>query len=129
MLTDEWPHSPDGDTGRAGCLLATGTAELALADQVIPARSLATFQTLFDSSRQLIEQAQRAGHVDPDADPKILGQLVVTTHRGLEALTKAGIDTTTLNRIADAAIDDITLSRSHAQPGTCPPSTASSSRT
>jgi TetR/AcrR family transcriptional repressor of nem operon len=44
----------------------------------------------------------------------VLGQLVVTTHRGLEALTKAGVDATTLNRIADAAIDGITLGRSHA---------------
>ncbi|MFQ1004212.1 TetR/AcrR family transcriptional regulator [Modestobacter sp. SSW1-42] len=110
----DWLHSPDGGTDRVGCLLAKGTAELALEDEVVAARSLAAFRTLFDSCRQLIEQAQLAGQVDPDADPEVLGQLVVTTHRGLEALTKAGVDAATLNRIADAAIDGITLSRSHA---------------
>jgi hypothetical protein len=47
--------------------------------------------------------------VDPAADSEALGGLILATHRGLEALLKAGVDTTTLNRIADAAIDSITL--------------------
>ncbi|ABS03672.1 TetR/AcrR family transcriptional regulator [Kineococcus radiotolerans] len=110
----DWLHSPDdvvgGDNGsrHPGCLLAKGTAELAWTDEAVAARSRATFQVLFDSCRQLIEQAQRAGHVNPTADPAVLGQLVVATHRGLEALTEAGVDAGTLNRIADAAIDNLT---------------------
>ena len=103
----DWLHSPDDGTDRLGCLLAKGTAELASEDEVIATRSLATFEALFDSCRQLIEQAQRAGHLDPDADTQVLGQLIVTTHRGLEALNKAGVDASTLNRVADAAIDGI----------------------
>jgi TetR/AcrR family transcriptional regulator, transcriptional repressor for nem operon len=113
----DWLHSPDDGSGgatdegsrRLGCLLAKGTAELAWTDEVVAARSLRTFRTLFDSCRRLVEQAQRAGLVDPAADPAVLGQLVVATHRGLEALTEAGVDATTLNRIADAAIDGIAL--------------------
>ncbi|WP_432570261.1 TetR/AcrR family transcriptional regulator [Kineococcus sp. SYSU DK005] len=124
----DWLHSPEDDPGsdtgtgpggvgddplhgprRLGCLLAKGTAELAWTDEVVAARSLATFEVLFDSCRRLVEQAQRAGLVDPAADPAVLGGLVVATHRGLEALTEAGVDAGTLNRIADAAIDGIAL--------------------
>lgn len=107
----DWLRSPDGGNDRVGCLLAKGTAELAWQDEAVAARSRTAFQRLFASCRDLIEQAQRAGHVDPDVDPEVLGQLVVTTHRGLEALTEAGVDATTLNRIADAAIDGITRGR------------------
>jgi AcrR family transcriptional regulator len=104
----DWLRSPEDSPERLGCLLAKGTAELAWEDETVASRSLATFEALFDSCRRLIEQAQRAGHVDPDADPTVLGQLIVTTHRGLEALTRAGVQASTLNRIADAAIDGLT---------------------
>ncbi|GAA3600456.1 TetR/AcrR family transcriptional regulator [Kineosporia mesophila] len=103
----QWLRVPEGFDGRLGCLLAKTTAELAWQNDTIANRSLATFDTLFDSCRQLVEQAQRAGHIDPAADPEALGGLVVTTHRGLEALAKAGVGAQTLNRIADAAIDSI----------------------
>ncbi len=104
-----WLRSPDGDTNRRGCLLAKGTAELAWENDAVAARSLAAFETLLDSCRQLIEQAQRAGHVDPSADAEAIGGLILATHRGLEALAKAGVGAKTLNRIADAVIDNIAL--------------------
>ncbi|MHC3474454.1 TetR/AcrR family transcriptional regulator [Streptomyces sp. 7R007] len=104
-----WLTAPEGCPDRRGCLLAKTTAELAWEDEAIAARSLAAYQTLLESCRLLVEQAQRAGQIDPAADPTALGGLVLATHRGLEALLKAGMDTTTLNRIADAAIDSITL--------------------
>jgi AcrR family transcriptional regulator len=110
----DWLRSPEGGHDRVGCLLAKGTAELAWEDEVIASRSRAAFEVLLDSCRQLIEQAQRAGHVDPAADPAVLGALIVTTHRGLEALNKAGIDVSTLNRIADAAIAGLALDRPRA---------------
>jgi len=103
----DWLRSSEDRQTQLACLLAKGTAELASEDEVVAARSLATFEMLFDGCRKLVEQAQRAGHVDPHADPAVLGQLVVATHRGLEALVRAGVDTSTLNRIADAAIDSI----------------------
>jgi TetR/AcrR family transcriptional regulator, transcriptional repressor for nem operon len=104
-----WLRMPEGDIDRLGCLLAKATAELAWENEAVATRSLATFETLFDSCRRLVEQAQRAGHVDPAADAEVLGGLIVTTHRGIEALAKAGVDAKTLNRIADAAIDNIAL--------------------
>ena len=104
-----WLRAPEGCTDRRGCLLAKGTAELAWENDAIAARSLAAYETLLDSCRQLVEQAQRAGHIDPAADAEVLGGLILTTQRGLEALAKAGVDAQTRNRIADAAIDSIAL--------------------
>ena len=104
-----WLRWPEGDQDRVGCLLAKATAELAWENEAVATRSLATYEMLLDNCRRLVEQAQRAGHVDQAADADVLGGLIVTTHRGLEALAKAGVDTQTLNRIADAAIDNIAL--------------------
>lgn len=94
---------------RRGCLLARATAELAWENDAVATRSLAAYQTLLDSCRRLVEQAQSAGLVDPAADAEALGGLILTTHRGLEALAKAGMDTTTMRRIACAAIGGIAL--------------------
>lgn len=94
---------------RVGCLLAKGTAELAWENDAVAARSLATFESLLDSCRRLVEQAQAAGHVDPDADAAVLGGVIVAAHRGLEALAKAGVDLATLNQVASAAVDSIAL--------------------
>ena len=102
-----WLTAPEGCTDRRGCLLAKATAELAWENDAIAARSLAAYETLLDSCRQLVEQAQRAGHLDPAADAAVLGGLILTTHRGLEALAKAGVDTESRNRIANAMIDSI----------------------
>jgi AcrR family transcriptional regulator len=103
-----WLRSPELNDQR-GCLLAKGTAELAWENDIIATRSLATYGALLDICRQLVEQAQRAGHLDPADDAVALGGLILTTHRGLEALAKAGVDAGTRNRIADAAIDSIAL--------------------
>lgn len=104
-----WLKVPENYTDRRGCLLAKATAELAWGNDAIATRSLAAYETLLQYCRQLVEQAQRAGHVDPAADAGVLGGLILTTHRGLEALAKAGVDAKVMNRIADAAIDSIAL--------------------
>ena len=105
----DWLRSPESCTDRRGCLLAKATAELAWENDTIATRSLAAYETILDSCRRLVEQAQRAGHLDPAADAAVLGGLILTTHRGLEALAKAGVDARTRNRIADAAIDSIAV--------------------
>ena len=102
-----WLTVPEDCTDRRGCLLAKATAELAWENEAIAARSLAAYETLLDSCRRLVEQAQRAGHLDPAADPAVLGGQILTTHRGLEALAKAGVDAETRNRIANSMIDSI----------------------
>ncbi|MGH3249658.1 MAG: TetR/AcrR family transcriptional regulator [Trebonia sp.] len=108
-----WLRSVEGPADRRGCLLAKGTAELSWENEAVAARSLAAFETLIDSLRRLVEQAQRAGLVDPGADAEALGGLILTTHRGLEALAKAGVDPATRSRVATAAIDSIALAPAH----------------
>ena len=102
----DWLRSPE-NSSPLGCLLAKGTAELASEDDAIAARSSSAIELLLDSCRQLVTQAQRAGLVDPNADAEALGGLVLTMHRGLEALAEAGVDAATRNLIADAAIANI----------------------
>ena len=105
----DWLQAPEDSTDRRGCLLAKATAELAWEDDAVATRSLAAHESLLESCRQLVQQAQRAGHIDPAADCEVLGGLILTTQRGLEALAKAGVDTRTRNRIAVAALDSIAL--------------------
>jgi len=105
----DWLRSPAGDADRRGCLLAKATAELAWENEAVATRSLAAHHRLLVTCSRLIEQAQRAGHVDPAADAGALGGLILATHRGLEALAKAGVDARTRNCIADAAVDSIAL--------------------
>lgn len=102
-----WLRASEDDTERRGCLLAKATAELAWENDAVAARSLATFESLLDSCRRVIEQAQSAGHIDPAADAGVLGGLIVTTHRGLEALAEAGVGIETRNRIAQATVDTL----------------------
>ena len=109
-----WLLGPLDDVERRGCLLAKATAELAWENDAIATRSLAAYRTLLDTCRRLVEQAQRAGLVDPAADAEALGGLILTTHRGLEALAKSGMDATTLSRIAHAAVDGIALTATRA---------------
>ena len=104
-----WLLGPSADVDRLGCLLAKGTAELAWDNHAIATRSLAAYRALLAICRRLVEQAQRAGLVDPAADAEALGGLVLSTHRGLEALSKAGMDATTMRRIVVAAVDSIAL--------------------
>ncbi|NAZ74302.1 TetR family transcriptional regulator [Kineococcus sp. T13] len=104
-----WLLAPLDHVDRRGCLLARATAELAWEDDAVATRSLAAYETLLDTCRRLVEQAQRAGLVDPAADAEALGGVVLATHRGLEALGKAGMDPETMKRIAGAAVDGIAL--------------------
>lgn len=106
-----WLLTSAGPAGGPGCLLAKATAELVPEHPAVTARALAAHEALLDSCQGLVEQAQRAGQVDPAADAAALGGIIVSTQRGLEALAKAGVDVETRRRIANAAIDSISLGR------------------
>lgn len=107
----DWLRATARSSDTQGCLLAKATAELASENAAVAARAHAAYTTLLDGCRGLIEQAQRAGHVDAGADAAALGGLLLTTQRGLEALGKAGIEPSVRLGIADAAIDAIAATR------------------
>ncbi|WP_026909448.1 TetR/AcrR family transcriptional regulator [Patulibacter minatonensis] len=107
----DWLRTTARSTDPRGCLLAKGTAELASENPAVAARANAAYTTLLAGCRGLIEQAQRAGRVDPGADAAALGGVLLTTQRGLEALGRAGVDPSVRLAIADATIDGIAASR------------------
>jgi TetR/AcrR family transcriptional regulator, transcriptional repressor for nem operon len=87
-----------------GCLLAKGTAELAAQDAAVAARARQTFEALEELIASCIAGAQRAGDVNPDADPDRLAGLLLAVLRGIEALGKGGSSPASLRAIAETAL-------------------------
>jgi AcrR family transcriptional regulator len=95
------------DTGHRGCLLANGTAELAGQDPAVADRARRTFEALEVALVACIQQAQRQGDIDPAADARRHGRLLLAVLRGIEALGKAGTNEKSLRSIAQAALDTL----------------------
>ena len=87
-----------------GCLVAKATAELTEHDEVVSARSLVTFESVQMTLTAGLEACQRNGDIDPAADAQQLAGLLLTVHRGVEALGKAGTDGSTLRGITETAL-------------------------
>jgi AcrR family transcriptional regulator len=87
-----------------GCLLARGTAELAGRDEDVAARSKQAFQRLSAAYSSAVQAAQRAGDIDPAADPRVLGDLLLAIHRGTEALGRGGAGESALQGLVEAAL-------------------------
>ncbi len=87
-----------------GCLVAKATAELTEHDETVSARSLVTFEAVGLALTANLEACQRNGDIDPAADARQLAGLLLTVHRGIEALGKAGIDESTLRGITETAL-------------------------
>jgi TetR/AcrR family transcriptional repressor of nem operon len=96
-----------GDTDHLGCLLANGTAELSGQEPAVVDRARRTFGALEDALVECIEQAQRHGDIDPAADARRHGRLLLAVLRGIEALGKAGKDEQSLRSIAETALDTL----------------------
>ena len=90
-----------------GCLLAKGTAELSSDDPDVAQRALRAFTTIHGALTDVARAAQRAGDVDPNADPATIGGLILATHRGLEALRQGGITAEVLGPIVEHAISGL----------------------
>ena len=87
-----------------GCLVAKATAEMTEHDEVVSARSLVTFEGVQLALTADLEACQRNGDIDPAADAQQLAGLLLTVHRGIEALGKAGIEESTLRGITETAL-------------------------
>ncbi|WP_028935396.1 TetR/AcrR family transcriptional regulator [Pseudonocardia spinosispora] len=87
-----------------GCLLARGIAELGDRDPEIGARALEAFEMLESLLAGCIEQAQRTGDLDADADPKALAGMLFAVMRGVESLARAGLSQDQLYARLDTAV-------------------------
>ncbi|PUB20796.1 TetR family transcriptional regulator [Promicromonospora sp. AC04] len=92
------------DTTHRGCLLARSTAELANRDAAVASRALRTFVVLEDLLTQAVQEAQADRDIDPTADARELGGLLLAVLRGMEALGKAGVPRDSLMRTAETAL-------------------------
>lgn len=87
-----------------GCLLARGTAELANVDPAVAERARLAYAELSAVLTRAAEAAQRAGDIDPDADPRALGDLILAVHRGVEALGRAGSEESPLQALVETFV-------------------------
>ncbi len=96
---------------RRGCMLAKGTAELRgrfpEVDKVIEK----TFRALEGALLACASQAQRAGDIEPDRDPKMLAATILAAARGMEALGVAGASSATLSSVARGVLMLLSLGR------------------
>ena len=88
----------------AGCLLASGTAELTSEDPEVAERALRAFTSIHDALTGLVRAAQRVGDVDASADPATIAGQLLATHRGLEALARGGMAAEVLVPIVEQTI-------------------------
>jgi hypothetical protein len=50
------------------------------------------------------EAGQRAGMIDPEADPAVLGDLILAIHRGTEALGRGGAEEPALRALVETFV-------------------------
>jgi hypothetical protein len=96
-------------------LLARGTSELAGVDEDVAGRARRAYQELSAVLAAAVEGAQRAGDIDPRADPRVLGDLILAVHRGIEALGRGGADEPALCAVAEAFMASLRLGPGGAQ--------------
>jgi TetR/AcrR family transcriptional regulator, transcriptional repressor for nem operon len=97
-------HAFAAESPHRGCFLSKATADLAGADEAVAERARDAFGLIAGTLGAAIGDAQRAGEVDPAADPRTLGYLLLTVIRGIDCIAKAGVDGSTLSDTARAAI-------------------------
>jgi AcrR family transcriptional regulator len=95
----------DGSAGdRDGCLLANSTAELAGQDEEVAARASKTFAALGALIEAAVREAQADGDIDPDADARAVGGMLLAVARGMEALGTGGAGRRSLRRTAEQTL-------------------------
>jgi AcrR family transcriptional regulator len=97
-------HAFAAESPHRGCFLSKATADLAGADQAVAERARDAFDRIAGILGAAIRDAQRANEIDPAADPRTLGYLLLSVIRGIDCIAKAGVDPSTLSDTARAAI-------------------------
>jgi TetR/AcrR family transcriptional repressor of nem operon len=88
-------RTTDGAAQQA-CFLAKTTAELAARDTAVSERARRAFEEITQNILTCVQQGQRAGDIDPDADAGRQSHHLLVVARGIEALAEAGVPSDTL---------------------------------
>lgn len=89
---------------RRGCLMTNTAIEFAERDEVINHLVRRTFERLEAAFRGAIEEGQRAGEIDANADASALAAFFLTTINGIRVLAKADPDPRRLAALTETAL-------------------------
>jgi AcrR family transcriptional regulator len=97
-------HVFGSESPHRGCFLSKATADLAGADTEVADRARAAFERIAATLAVTVRDAQQANEIDPDADPVVLGYLMLSVIRGIDCIAKAGVDEAVLRDTARATV-------------------------
>jgi TetR/AcrR family transcriptional repressor of nem operon len=92
------------DGARRGCMIAKSTAERGPVDAEVTARARAAFNEMLSVLTHCIERAQKQGSIARDADPAALAAVLFAVLRGVEAVSRGGIDPQVVTSAAEQAL-------------------------
>ncbi|HEX4249555.1 MAG TPA: hypothetical protein VH008_16950 [Pseudonocardia sp.] len=98
------PRPFGAESPHRGCFLSKATADLAGAHAGVAERARDAFERIAAILADAVRDAQRAGEVDPAADPAVLGYLLLSVIRGIDCIAKAGVEASVLRDTARAAV-------------------------
>lgn len=98
-------------TSRRGCMLAKGTAELGGRFPDVDKVIAKTFKALEGAILECVRQAQRAGDIESDRDPKMIAATILAAARGMEALGVAGASSASLSLVGQGVLSLLTPAR------------------
>jgi TetR/AcrR family transcriptional repressor of nem operon len=99
------------DEDQLGCMAGRFAVELCGQDEAAAARIKQDQNVLRSALMECVAAAQRHGDLDPAVDPLEIGCLLLTISRGIEVVTKAGVEIVEMEAVADRAFACLPLTR------------------
>lgn len=93
------------DPDRRGCLAVNTAAELGDTDEVAADLVRRMLDRTEQAFRELIDEGQRNGEIEPGRDPAALASLLLNTVVGMRLLVRVSTGPERLDRVIDAAVD------------------------
>lgn len=93
------------DPDRRGCLAVNTAAELGDTDEVAADLVRRMLDRAEQAFRELIDEGQRNGEIEPGRDPAALASLLLNTVVGMRLLVRVSTGPERLDRVIDAAVD------------------------
>lgn len=90
--------------GRRGCFVVNTAAELGGRDAEITDDLRRDAATFVEALREVVLEGQRAGEIDPAADPLALAQFLHSTTSGIRVMARNGAGRAALENIASVAL-------------------------
>jgi TetR/AcrR family transcriptional repressor of nem operon len=93
------------DPDRRGCLAVNTAAELGDTDEIAADLVRRMLDRTEQAFRDVIDEGQRSGEIEPGRDPAELASLLLNTVVGMRLLARVSTGPERLDRVIDAAVD------------------------